>query len=105
MPRKKPARRVRSAVALPPVCGLEQAPALQAGLLRALASKGSVTLDASAVERVDTAGVQLLVAFWRDRRATGRGVAWYGAGPVLQAAFDALGLAETVALAAGGDAP
>ena len=40
------------------------------------ANEASITVDLSTVETVDTAGVQLLFAFYRDARASGVEVLW-----------------------------
>jgi ABC-type transporter Mla MlaB component len=53
---------------------------------------GPLTLDVSALQRIDTAGLQLLAAFVRDRRAAGRAVAWGGRAAALEAAAVLLGL-------------
>jgi anti-anti-sigma regulatory factor len=55
-------------------CTIEHAPALQKQLLKALANRARVTLDFSAVKRCDTAGMQVLAAFIRERRGAGREV-------------------------------
>jgi len=49
---------------------------LHSDLKKLLALDGTATLDASAVTRVDTAMLQLLVAFVRERQANGRNIAW-----------------------------
>jgi ABC-type transporter Mla MlaB component len=57
-------------------CTIAQASAVKARLARVLGHPGTVTLDAGSVERIDTACLQLLAAFVRDRRAANRPVAW-----------------------------
>ena len=59
-------------------CTIEHAPALQKQLARVLADRACVTLDFSAVKRCDTAGMQVLAAFLRERREAGRDVALAG---------------------------
>ena len=68
----KPAKHSRTALGAE--CTIEHAPALQKQLAKALADRARVTLDFSAVKRCDTAGMQVLVAFIRERRAAGRDV-------------------------------
>jgi anti-anti-sigma regulatory factor len=48
-------------------------------LARLVAKPEDVTLDLSPVRRIDTAGLQVLTAFIRERRAAGRGVQCAGA--------------------------
>jgi phospholipid transport system transporter-binding protein len=58
------------------------------------------TLEAIGVERVDTAALQLLVAFHRDAQARGGQVAWAGVSVPLRDAAERLGLTKTLALPA-----
>jgi anti-anti-sigma regulatory factor len=56
-------------------------------MLRALADGRSVVFDLSAVSRIDTAGLQLLLTFVLNMRSEGRAVTYCGASaPVLQGA-------------------
>ncbi len=68
--RQVPARAARP-VALPAECVIASAAELRAALLKRLAEAGNVQIDASAVQRIDTASLQVLAAFSRDRRAGG----------------------------------
>jgi ABC-type transporter Mla MlaB component len=68
----KPAKHSRTALGAE--CTIEHAPALQKQLAKVLAARARVTLDFSAVKRCDTAGMQVLVAFIRERRGAGRDV-------------------------------
>jgi anti-anti-sigma regulatory factor len=74
----KPARRAAAAAAAAAVtalgadCTIEHAPGLHLQLAKVLAHRACVTLDFSAVKRCDTAGLQVLVAFIRERREAGR---------------------------------
>ena len=52
-------------------CTIEHAPGLQQQLAKVLADRACVTLDFGAVKRCDTAGLQLLAAFIRERREAG----------------------------------
>jgi ABC-type transporter Mla MlaB component len=49
---------------------------LQISLRESLKSVSLVRLDASKVERVDAAGLQLLCAFVRDAAASGKSIRW-----------------------------
>ena len=60
----------------------------------------AVTIDAGAVERIDTAGMQLLVAFKRDRAANGLGTDWCDVKATLHEAANILGLAGHLGLPA-----
>ncbi len=69
----KPAGRAKRALitALGTDCTIEHAPGLHKQLAKVLADRACVTLDFSAVKRCDTAGLQVLVAFIRERREAG----------------------------------
>ena len=69
----KPAGRAKRApiTALGADCTIEHAPGLHKQLAKVLADRACVTLDFSAVKRCDTAGMQVLVAFIRERREAG----------------------------------
>jgi ABC-type transporter Mla MlaB component len=92
--------RVRSdeALALAAECTVAEADALKGELARRLDESAPVTLDVSALQRIDTAGLQLLAAFIRDRRTAGRAVAWRGRAPALEAAAGLLGLTNMLEL-------
>ena len=76
----KPARQAKasasrqSRTALGADCTIEHAPDLQKQLAKVLDERACVTLDFSAVKRCDTAGMQVLAAFIRERREAGRDV-------------------------------
>ncbi len=65
---------------------------LKAQLLLLLDHPETVTVVASEVEGIDTAVLQLLFAFERDRTLLGRVVAWHGASTGFEAAAATLGL-------------
>lgn len=65
---------------------------LHAQLLDALAQPVPVVLDASAVVRLDTSGLQLLEAFVHARDAAAKPWRWDGVGEVLRDAAVRLGL-------------
>jgi ABC-type transporter Mla MlaB component len=77
---------------IPTDCTIAQANDLKADLARVLAKPAVVTLDLSAVRRVDTAALQVLTSFIRERRAAGRGVECQGASDAFLATADVLGL-------------
>jgi ABC-type transporter Mla MlaB component len=78
---------------------LRDVTALQAELAERLDDSGIVQIDASAVQRIDTATLQLLAAFVRDLRADARMVEWTECSAVLRRAAHALGLASALDLA------
>lgn len=63
-------------VALPADCVVAAAADLRTALLKRLSDAGNVQIDARAVQRVDTASLQVLAAFTRDRLADGLAVEW-----------------------------
>jgi ABC-type transporter Mla MlaB component len=77
-------------------CTIAQASAVKARLARVLGHPGTVTLDAGSVERIDTACLQLLAAFVRDRRAADRPVAWSKASTELLSSARLLGLSAVL---------
>ena len=85
-------------------CTLRQAAALQSSLRAFDAGPHGAVLDGSAVQRIDTAGLQLLVAFARREAGAGRALSWAAASAVLRDAGARLGLAGVLALPAVEDA-
>jgi ABC-type transporter Mla MlaB component len=59
-----------------------------------------VTLDITALQRIDTAGLQVIAAFVRERTGRGRSVEWQGTAPVLTTAARLLGLTSLLRLPA-----
>lgn len=55
--------------------------ALAPALLAALPGDGPLVLDMSAVARIDTAGIQLLLLLQREAQARGRSFALHAPGP------------------------
>jgi len=78
---------------------IRNVPDLQSQLGERLDESGTVLIDASGAERVDTAILQLLAAFVRDLRADARAVEWSGCSPALRRAAEALGLVSALGLA------
>ncbi len=72
--------------------------AFQAELGERLDDSSPVQIDGSAVERSDTATLQLLVAFVRDLRAEGRPVEWVGCSAALRRGASSLGLEGALSL-------
>jgi len=66
-------------------------------LSRMLAQPAAVTLDLSAIRRIDTAGLQVLTAFIRERRAAGRPVECSGASESFTVTAQMLGLGAVFA--------
>ncbi len=71
---------------------------LKSGLAKLLDAADSVTLDISAVQRIDTAGLQVIAAFIRERESQGREVQWRGQAPALETAARLLGLGTLLKL-------
>jgi phospholipid transport system transporter-binding protein len=78
---------------------LRDVTAFQAELAERLDDSGVVQIDASAVERIDTAGLQLLAAFVRDLRTDARLVEWTDCSAALRRAAHSLGLTSALDLA------
>lgn len=55
-------------------CTIEHSPGLHKQLAKIITDRACVTLDFAAVKRSDTAGLQVLAAFIRERREAGREV-------------------------------
>jgi ABC-type transporter Mla MlaB component len=94
------ARKVARPIALPAEVAIAAAPELRAGLLKRLTDAETVQIDASAVRRIDTASLQVLAAFARDRRSDGLPVEWLGVPACLTEAAALLDLTDALGLAA-----
>jgi anti-anti-sigma regulatory factor len=81
-------------------CTVADASSLKTGLAKLLDESGSVALDISAVQRIDTAGLQVLVTFCRECESQGRQVEWRGSAPVITSAAKLLGLSALLKLPA-----
>lgn len=83
-PKQKTAAKPRAAkprvggkpVSLPADCVIASAAGLRTTLLKRLSDTGNVQIDAGAVQRIDTASLQVLAAFARDRRADNLPLEW-----------------------------
>jgi ABC-type transporter Mla MlaB component len=78
---------------------IAQAGDLKTRLSRLLGVDGTVAVDASATKRVDTACLQLLAAFVRDRKAAGKAVSWQATAPEFTDTARTLGIAAALGLA------
>lgn len=85
----------RSSVALPADCTIQGIGVLHERLRTA--GRGD-SLDGSTVQRIDAAGLRLLVAFMHERRAAGSTIAWRGISKVLSESARKLGLVEAISL-------
>jgi ABC-type transporter Mla MlaB component len=90
---------VEPVIVLAANCSVKDAAALKSSLCALANESGAVTLDTSAVERVDTATMQLLCAFVRDRSARNQSVAWRGVSQALNDAVRLLGVAAMLGFA------
>jgi phospholipid transport system transporter-binding protein len=79
-------------------CTLREASDFKACLLECLEQQGDVVIDAAAVERIDTAALQLLVAFSRDLADSGRSLSWSAASSELRRATRQLGIDAVLAV-------
>jgi anti-anti-sigma regulatory factor len=79
-------------------CTVADASTLKSGLAKLLDDSGVVTLDIGAVRRIDTAGLQVIATFVRERESHGRQVEWRGTAPALTAAAKLLGLGSLLKL-------
>lgn len=73
-------------------CSVKDAATLKTSLCAVSNETVAVTVDASAVERVDTATMQLLCAFVRDRSSRNQSVLWRGQSRALHDAVRLLGV-------------
>lgn len=79
-------------------CTVADAGALKTGLAKLLDATGVVTLDIGSVQRIDTAGLQVIATFIRERESLGRQVEWRGTAPSMVAAAKLLGLGALLKL-------
>ena len=79
-----------------PVLDIMGARHLYSTLNTVLAQAKPVELDASRIERVDTAALQLVAAFCRAAHDAGLALHWQGVSPALTEAVTLLGLSQTL---------
>lgn len=111
-PRLERGRRARcgaaagaSTLALPAECTLADAETLKMRLTALLKSVRPVTVDVRGVRRIDTASMQLLAAFARDRRLSELPVRMSGDSAVFDEAARLLGLRELLRPSGGVPSP
>jgi anti-anti-sigma regulatory factor len=86
------AAQVHGRVVLSASCTIHEAPALRAHLLAQAAHPGPYEVDGSAVQQIDTAGVQLVVAFALDCLERSIHYVWTGRSTALDDAIRTLGV-------------
>ena len=79
-------------IVLAGACTIHEAAALKAHMLEQFARPAPYELDGTAVERVDAAGVQLLVGFALDCLEKNLGFFWKGRSAVLEEAIELMGV-------------
>lgn len=79
-------------------CTLREAEAFKAALLAAEDSSGDFIVQAGAVERVDTAGLQLLLGFAARLRVTQRRLLWGEVSSALREGARRLGVEQALGL-------
>ncbi len=99
--KSKSTTRQPAATVLGADCTIEHAPALHEQLAKVIAERACVTLDFSAVQRCDTAGLQLLASFLRERREAGLAVQLTGTSDNFMTTAGVLGLAAIFGAQAG----
>ena len=79
---------------------VSEAGSLKESLAALLDEPLPVTLDIAALQRIDTAGLQVITAFVRERAGHDRTVEWQGTAPVMTTAAQLLGLTTLLRLPA-----
>ncbi|HTT01939.1 MAG TPA: STAS domain-containing protein [Steroidobacteraceae bacterium] len=92
IPPARTAKPRRRSLALPGECTLAAAEGLKLRLMRLLTTVTAVTVDVRRVRRIDTASMQLLAVFVRDRATSGRAVRITGDSAAFAEACRLLGL-------------
>jgi ABC-type transporter Mla MlaB component len=95
-----PSKEPVTTFALAAECTVADAASLKESLAALLDQPLPVTLDVTALQRIDTAGLQVISAFIRERAGNGRPVEWRGTAPVLTNAAQLLGLTSLLGLPA-----
>ena len=96
----EPVEKPSTTLALPAECMVSEAGSLKESLAALLDEPLPVTLDIAALQRIDTAGLQVITAFVRERAGHGRTVEWQGTAPVMTTAAQLLGLTTLLGLPA-----
>lgn len=89
------------ALNLPAECTLADATSLKVRLTALLMTQTAIAIDVSGVRRIDTASLQLLAAFARDRRASRLAVELRGESAAFQEALRLTGLTRLFDLPPG----
>jgi anti-anti-sigma regulatory factor len=79
-------------------CTVREAEAFKVALTAAEDSSGDFIVDATAVERIDTAGLQLLLGFTARLKLMERRLVWEGVSPVLRQGAAQLGIDQALDL-------
>jgi anti-anti-sigma regulatory factor len=87
------AKPVAGQIVLGVACTIHEAQALRAHLLEQATHPGPYEIDGGSVERIDTAGLQLVVAFALDCLERNVHYVWKARSPVLEEAIQVLGVA------------
>lgn len=95
-----PVEKPSTTLALAAECMVSGASSLKDSLASLLDEPLPVTLDITTLQRIDTAGLQVITAFVRERAGHGRTVEWQGTAPVLTTAAQLLGLTSLLRLPA-----
>ena len=82
----------RGRIVLGASCTIHEAPALRAHLIDQASNPGPYEIDGTAVQQIDTAGVQLVVAFALDCLERSIHYVWTGQSPALEEAIRTLGV-------------
>lgn len=85
-------------VSVPATCTFRETAELKSTLLRWVDAADAVQLDVSALQRIDTAAVQVLCAFARDRQSRALAFCWVGEAEALNDASRLLGVSSLLGL-------
>lgn len=85
-------------------CTIKDAAALKQSLCAVVNNDTPVTIDVRGVERIDTASIQVLCAFAKQRIAAAHGIVWLGVTDALREAVNLLGVRDMLKLPEGGAA-
>lgn len=80
-------------------CSVREVIGLRSLLLEVIESATAVIVDVAQLERIDTAALQVLAAFVRDRRSQQREVIWVNVNEALSEAARTLGLFAALGIA------
>lgn len=83
-------------------CTVREAEAFKLSLHAAEDSSGDFSIDAGSVERIDTAGLQLLLGFAARLRLTDRRLVWGAVSPALRQGARQLGIDRALELPEAG---